>query len=377
MNKSDITRDAFMLEGPLAKKGYDWWWHSFTAYHAGTGKPKTFYIEYFFCNPKFAKDVPVIVWNDPEAQKAGVKPSYCMINAGFWGKEKGQLHRFFPWKDVSVSRKSPFHLKMGDCSCSEKHMRGSIQVSESEVRMHPEWMSDAGTMEWDIKIDKKISYNVGYGASKFFRIINAFEMFWHAEGMKTEYEGWVRLNGEEYLVRPKTSYGYADKNWGSDFTSPWVWLSSNNLVSRLSGKRLDNSVFEVGGGNPKVFGIGLGRKLLGQFYYEGDDYEFNFSKFWTGSRTWFDCTETDTQIIWKVMQSTFRAKMIVQIVCNKEDMLLINYESPDGYKRHTRLWNCGNGFGNIKLYKRKRGKWQVVDEVYARSVGCEYGNYGD
>ncbi len=26
MNKSDITRDAYMLKGPLAKKGYDWWW---------------------------------------------------------------------------------------------------------------------------------------------------------------------------------------------------------------------------------------------------------------------------------------------------------------------------------------------------------------
>lgn len=375
MNKSDITRNAFMLKGALAKKGYDWWWHSFTAYHAVTGKPKTFYIEYFLCNPDLAENEAVMVWNDPEAQKAGKRPSYCMINAGFWGKEKGQLHRFFSWKDVRVSGKIPFHLAAGNCSCSEKHMRGSIQVSESDVRDHPEWMSDAGTMEWDIKIEKKISYNVGYGASKLFRIINAFEMFWHAEGMKTEFEGWIRLNGEEYIVRPKTCYGYADKNWGSDFTSPWVWLSSNNLISRKTGKRLDNSVFEVGGGNPKVFGIALGRKLLGQFYYEGDDYEFNFSKFWTGSRTYFECTETDTQIIWKVVQSTFRAKMVVKIVCNKEDMLLINYESPDGYKRHTRLWNCGNGFGIVKLYKRERGKWQMVDDVCARSVGCEYGSY--
>lgn len=135
MNKSDITRDAFMLEGPLAKKGYDWWWHSFTAYHVGTGKPKTFYIEYFLCNPELAKDAPVIVWNDPEAQKAGIRPSYCMINAGFWGKEKGQLHRFFPWKDVSVSRKSPFHLAAGNCSCSEKHMRCCRHYNVGKVKL--------------------------------------------------------------------------------------------------------------------------------------------------------------------------------------------------------------------------------------------------
>ena len=149
---------------------------------------------------------------------------------------------------------------------------------------------------------------MGYGASRFFRALNAFEMFWHAEGMKTAFEGWVRLNGEEYRVHPETCYGYADKNWGGDFASPWVWLSSSDLVSRRTGKRLQNSVFEVDGGRPKVFGFALNRKLLGQFYYEGRDYEFNFSKFWTGSRTFFDCTETDTQILWKVTQTTFRTK---------------------------------------------------------------------
>lgn len=55
MNKSDITRDYCMLKGPLAKKGYDWWWHSFTAEHSKTGERKSFYIEYFLCNPALAE----------------------------------------------------------------------------------------------------------------------------------------------------------------------------------------------------------------------------------------------------------------------------------------------------------------------------------
>lgn len=193
--------------------------------------------------------------------------------------------------------------------------------------------------------------------------------------MKTAFSGWVTLNGEEYVVKPDTCYGYADKNWGRDFTSPWVWLSSNNLVSKLIGKRLKNSVFEAGGGTPKVFGISLNRKLLGQFYYEGTDYEFNFSKFWTGSRTRFDCRETDTQILRTVTQTTFRAKMEAQVTCSKEEMLLINYESPDGCKRHSRLWNCGNGFGRVKLWRKKGNRWHLADDVKAESVGCEYGVY--
>ena len=375
MNKSDITRDAYMLKGPLAKKGYDWWWHSFTAHHAKTGEAKSFYIEYFLCNPAHAQDEPVLVWNDPAGRSAGRRPSYCMVNVGFWGDPKWQLHRFFPWSQVHVSDGVPFHLTAGDCTCSETHMSGRVAVSEADAKAHPEWMSDAGTMEWDISIDKQVAYNVGYGASSFFRWLNAFEMFWHAEGMKTAFEGWLRLNGEDYIVRPEDCYGYADKNWGGDFTSPWVWLSSNDLISKATSKRLHNSVFEIGGGNPKAFGIALGRKLLGQFYYEGQDYEFNFSKFWTGSRTHFDCRETDSHIIWHVVQTTFRAKMIVDITCCKADMLLINYESPDGYKRHTRLWNGGTGQGTVKLYQRRHGRWRLIDQVYANHVGCEYGEY--
>ena len=33
-------------------------------------------------------------------------------------------------------------------------------------------------------------------------------------------------------------------------------------------------------------------------------------------------------------------------------MLLLNYESPNGKKLHKRLWNGGNGYGEIKLMKK-------------------------
>jgi len=65
-NKSDISRNQWMLKGPLAKRGYDWWWHSFTAENEKTGETKPFYVEFFTCNPALAEDKPVIVWNDPK-----------------------------------------------------------------------------------------------------------------------------------------------------------------------------------------------------------------------------------------------------------------------------------------------------------------------
>ena len=378
-NIHDITRDRWMLYGPLSRKGYDWWWHSMTAENAETGELKPFYVEFFTCNPALAEDEPVIVWNDPAAQAAGKRPSYLMVNAGFWGEDHGQLHRFFSLKDVNIHATAPYSIVADDCRCSEVHTEGHISVTPEEAAAHPEWMSDAGEMSWKFDIRKEIAFHVGYGASKFFRAINAFEMFWHAEGMKSAFTGEIVLNGVKYILRPETCNGYSDKNWGGDFTSPWVWLSSNNLKSVISGKKLENSVFNIGGGRPKVFFLALNRKLLGEFYYEGKDYEFNFSKFWTLSRTKFDCWETDDEIHWHVLQTTKDAKLDTQIRCYKKDMLNIKYEAPTGYKRHNRLWNGGNGTGTLKLYKRSLfcRKETLIDEVYAEGIGCEYGEYCD
>lgn len=374
MNKSDLTRDYFMLKGSLAKKGYDWWWHSFTGYNKKTGAEKTFFVEYFLCNPKKAQAEPVIVWNNQELQKKKVKPSYLMVKVGHWGKTKGQYHRFIAWKDVEIA-KDQLYLKAFDNLLTETRIKGSVEVTKEDLVSHPEWMCDSGKMSWDLEVKKEIAYNVGYGASKFFRTLNAFEMFWHAEGMKTSYSGTITLNGEEYEVIKEKSYGYADKNWGQDFTSPWVWLSSSNLVSNITGKKLTNSVFEIGGGRPKIFGIALNRKLLGQIYYEGREFEFNFSKFWTGSKTSFKALETEDKIIWDVTQTTRKAKLVCHIECLKSEMLLINYEAPNGTKRHNSLWNSGNGYGNIKLYERVKNEYRLLDDMSAKNVGSEYGEY--
>ena len=363
-NKSDISRDACQLFGGQAKRGYDWWWHSLTARHAVTGEEKPFFIEFFLCSPAHGGQVP-------RFGQLGDTPSYLMVKAGAWGEDAGQLHRFFGWDQVDVGWGVPFHVSAGDLHVDEKATWGSVQVSPEDARAHPEWMCQAGSMSWKLEISKKVAFNVGYGAGKQFRKLQLFEMFWHAEGMKTAYEGEVIWNGERYIVTPETCYGYADKNWGKDFTSPWVWLSSNNLTSKITGKRLEDSVFDIGGGCPKVGPIALKRKLLSAYWHEGKCYEFNFSKFWTFTRTKFHCRETEAEIIWHVEQRTWRDRMVTDITCRKKDMLLVNYEAPDGKKRHNCLWNGGNGQGTVKLYRD--GK--LIDEVIARNVGCEYGEY--
>ena len=63
--------------------------------------------------------------------------------------------------------------------------------------------------------------------------------------------------------------------------------------------------------------------------------------------------------------------MIADITCEKKDMLLVNYESPDGAKRHNSLWNGGNGKGTIQLFEGER----LIDRIHAENIGCEYGEY--
>ena len=373
-NKHDITRNEFMLHGPLAESGYDWWWHSFTARDAETGEEKPFFIEFFICNPALAEDLPVFGQLE-ENKKAGKRPSYLMVKAGTWGKEKCQLHRFFSMKAVSMHGSAPYKIEAGNCLASETHLKGEISISPEKAAAHPEWMCDSGEISFDLEIKKEIAFNVGYGAGKPLRTAEAFSMFWHAEGMKSKYSGTVVFNGRKYNVEPENCYGYADKNWGRDFTSPWVWLSSNCLKSRKTGEYLENSVFDIGGGRPKVYFLPLDRRLLGVFYYEGKEYDFNFSHLWLNVKTEFSFDDSGDEVVWNVRQENTHAVMETEIRCKKSDMLFINYEAPDGKKRHNKLYNGGNGYGLVKLYDKIDGQLVPVDEIEVTHTGCEYGEY--
>lgn len=372
--QSDKSRNEFMLNGEFADNGYDWWWHSFTAENEMTGEERSFFVEFFTVNPKLGGPDPIFGQLE-NSQLLGVKPSYMMVKAGCWGKEHVQLHRFFGWDEVELHSSAPYSISAEDCYADEYELHGSVTVSEDEAVGHPEWMCDAGSMEFHLNVRKIIPFNVGYGAGSASRNVKAFEMYWHAEGMKTMYSGTVVLNGVKYIVKPETSYGYADKNWGSDFTSPWVWLSSCDLTSKNTKKKLLNSAFDIGGGCPVVFGKQLDRRLLGALYYEGTEYEFNFSKVHTGTHTKFTSKETYDEVLWHVRQESATAVMDVKVRCKKDEMLLVNYEAPDGSKKHNRLWNGGTGKGIIKIYEKYPDGLYLVDEIVAGHVGCEYGEY--
>ena len=375
-NKHDLKKNAYMLNGSFKKRGYDWWWHNFTAINEKTKEEKSFFVEFFVINPALSKnqDVPIL-GQEEENKKNHKRPSYLMVKCGCWGKDARQFHRFFPLSQVRIKKGASYEVEAMDCFASEKILRGHVSLSEEEVNKHPEYMSAAGDMSFDLRLEKDIAWNVGYGTCGLFRFLKAFEMYWHGEGIKTYVSGKVVLDGETYLVNKETSYGYADKNWGRAFTSPWVWLSSWDLYSEKQQRVLKNSAFDIGGGRPKVFGIPFSRKLLGGLYLEGKCYEFNFSKFWTGSKTEFSSTQDEKEITWHVIQIASGYKLVTDITCKREDMLLVQYEEPSGLHRHNHLYNGGTGTGSLKLYQKVKNKWVLLDTLKASHIGCEYGEF--
>ena len=65
MNLSDLKRNAYMLRGSDAKRGYMRWWHSFQGVCPTTQETRTFFVEYSILNPalgphsRFSDNTPI------------------------------------------------------------------------------------------------------------------------------------------------------------------------------------------------------------------------------------------------------------------------------------------------------------------------------
>jgi len=236
--------------------------------------------------------------------------------------------------------------------------------------MNPDFMCDQGSMSWDLNVSKKLSFSVGYGASKLFRLSGLFSMFWHVQGMKSLFDGEIIYNNTKYIVKPETSFGYQDKNWGIDYTNPWIWLNCNNFVT-LNGTPLENTSLDIGGGNPKLAGISLGEKILVKFVYENIEHEFNFTHIFFQKQKW-SCKEDENYIYWDVYVENRTHTLWVNFKCDKDSMIKVNYVNPHGVKNHNNLWNGGYANGNLELTEKKNNLKIVLKGSLG---GCEYGRY--
>lgn len=373
MNKSDLDRNAFMLRGAHAKRGYMRWWHSFSGVQPKTGEMRTFFVEYFVINPELGGEQPIL-GQHPYYKKRGIKPSYVMVKAGafpagsaptdpsrevsFSGK---QLHGFYPVSSLKVA-KNPLVMQTEDCFYSENHIYGFVDVTREEAR-HRSFMSDAGYMEWDLEVHKAVACHTGFIANAFFTALNALNSFWHGEGIRTFYRGTVTLDGVLYQVSPESCYGYADKHWGRSYNHPWLQLSSCRLNSERTGRELKHSALAIDGCCPKFLCFPLKRRLMIQLTYTGEDFEYHFAKPGSFSRCKWKMKETNKRYIWHIMAQNKDSIIRISGSCRKDRMLPLQYEAPDGTKSSLPLLGGDAGFGTIQLFRRTPAGKQLIDTL--------------
>lgn len=372
MNVSDLTRNSHMLSGRLAKRGYMRWFHSFSGVHAQTGETRTFFVEFFIMNPASGSDRPIL-GQHPFYKKRGIRPSYVMVKAGVFpsadGSDGRQLNAFYPVSALKVT-KAPLVMEIGDCFYSENRIRGFVNVTAKEAR-HRSRMTDAGCLEWDLEVYKAVACHTGILASPLFQFLNALDSYWHGEGIKSFFKGKVVLDGEDYLVTPESSSGYADKHWGRAFNRPWMQFACGRLTSERLGRELKHSVLAVNGCCPRFLFLPLRHKLLIQLTYMGEDFRFGFSPFLLSRCKW-ETKKTDRRYIWHITARSKKAVIKISGSCTKAQMLSLKYESPDGILSKHPLRAGGSAIGTVQIFRRENGGRELIDTLHMEQGLCEY-----
>ncbi|MGN0424738.1 MAG: hypothetical protein ACI4FY_05405 [Acetatifactor sp.] len=375
MNVSDRSRNASMLTGSLAKKGYMRFFHSFHGIQEETCAVRSFFIEFLIVNPAYSYDRPVLA-HYPFNRKLGLQPSYVCVKAGIYPDANGEggleLSRYYPISSLRTTP-SPLVMQVGECFYSEERLSGHLTVTEDTAR-HKYNLTDAGEMTWNLDLQKTVSCHTGILASPLFQWLRALDSYWHGEGIKTFFRGQVTVNGISYRIQADTSFGYADKHWGRSINEPLFRLSCSRLTSEKTGQVLRHSALAVDGCCPRFFFLPLNKKLLLQLTYTGEDFNFGFSPF-ALSRCLWETKSTKKRSIWHLKAQNKNTIIKIQAACPKAQQLRFRYESPDGVIDKDPILSGAGVIGTIRLYRRLPGGGrELIDTLRMEQGFCEYQN---
>lgn len=370
MNLSDLVRNSYMLRGSLAKRGYVRWWHSFSGIQPETGEVRTFFVEIFVINPGLGGSQPIL-GQHPYYKKRGIKPSYVMVKAGAFPDEYGnggrQLHAFYPISALQATS-SPLTMQIegnesGACLYSEDKLCGFVDVTREEAGRRS-FMTDAGSMKWDVEVRKAVSCHTGVLGGRFLQALRALDNYWHGEGIRSFFSGSVTLDGVDYEIAPDLSYGYADKHWGRSFNKPWLQLACGKLTSQRTNGELRHSVLALDGFYSRFLMFPLKHRILMQLTYMGEDFDFTRCK--------WEAKETGRRFVWRILAKNKTAVVKLSGSCMKEEMMHLRYEDPEGRKSRLPLWAGSLGVGTVQIYRRASGGRELLDTLKLEGALCIY-----
>ena len=371
--------DQYVLHGKLRQEGFERWRYVFSAFNKNSGQEKKFFIEMYMVNPAVSPKTAVlgqksrlaISESDLQYALAGtqaaahandelsVTPSFVLVKAGMFGREGKHINKFLAPSQFSFVKNTET-FKAGDCLFGLKSLYGQINLSAQELRMHPEFLCNAGSINWDLKFERV------YECAPLYNRKNSF---WAPMGQKTLFSGSIHLDGQEYVVLPKTSNGYIDKSWGLSPKSPYFHVSSTKMSSIISGKVLSASSFSLEGE--------FGGKLCASLQIEDLKFTIENRGIFKKDVIIHDCSQlTDSRegekIHWTVSIHKGKAVIDIDLYCKGNEMFVRDYELPQGKRRLLKILG-GMGSGEIRLYKKTGKNLELLEHANVFDALCEFG----
>jgi hypothetical protein len=284
-----------------------------------------------------------------------------MLKSGTYGYDANEINNFYDMKDIVLDR-NIMNIKHVNnyFSANDTHIFGFVNGSHNNFLFNDQINNNY--IEWNLTVNKKLNYDLGYPTSKLFRKLNFAQMYWHIPGLLTEYNGTILYNNQTYEVIPNLSCGYQDKNWGTHLTPKWVWLNCNNFVDQ-NGNKLNSSI-AIGGSIPVIFNVNFYETLIIIFFHNNHKYEFNFSKFWQIMNQQIDIYKDDKYIYYNINATDPQIKIFINFKCEINKMFFVNYQETNGIVTHKELYNGHHAFGTITINNQT---------IYGQFAGCEYG----
>lgn len=373
------TNNYKLTKTSLKKCGFDRWRYVFNAVNATSGEERCFFIEISVLNPLLNSDRVVLYESqnenvkpaDLQAALAGnidldggegkTAPSYCCVCVGILGRNPRRLTRYIPVCEFSF-KKNEFNIKTDACIFSENSLSGVQEVTRADCRRLPQGTrSDAGKMEWNLKYEK-IFDSAPVSSKKTF--------FWYAGGIKTQFSGRVIFDGEEFLISPDNSFGYADKAWGSEMPCPFLHINSSRMTSIFTGKIMRDSAFALE--------CDLEGKVVVLSKFGEKEFSFGPKKKIKKYESSWRCVQSPSnsggeELHWSVSINSKKYILDVDVFSAVNELIIKDYDMPQGEGALLKIVSGASATGEIRLYRQIKKSLELIQHAKIVSAVAEYG----
>lgn len=365
------------------KFGVNYWRFFFNGIQKNGGIESLFFIEFEMLNPWSSPDEPVLGFKpriqikeeDFQYALSGteaarnlkteeiLQPSYVAVRVGKLDESPKQICQYIPINDINFIQK-PFEIHAGSNIFTESELSGFVSVSLAEKNQHPEYFSDNGSANWNLQYELVKSYECG---------IDSNLERWFPSGMNSSFSGLINFDGDDYIVDPRRSAGYVDRFWGKVFPEEWFHISSCSLTSLISGKTLTDSAFVVHGIHENNV------NFVGNF--EGADIIFTENGPVKNYTTVWNCVESpeadedeDKNVHWSVSINSKLWVIDIDIFTKIKYLYNRKLECPEGKRKIINILQSGNGYGEIRLYKKIKNDLEQIEYAKITKALCEFGH---